>query len=104
MSFAALSEEPLFRGFLWGYLRQTGLREVWIWLIQAGLFALGHLYYIVIYPFSLWVVVPTGALWFGLMAWRSRTIASSMLVHALTNSLSMPVAIVVAHYFVYGLK
>jgi membrane protease YdiL (CAAX protease family) len=104
LSFAALSEEPLFRGFLWGYLRQAGLREAWIWLIQAGLFVLGHLYHIVLYPFSFWVVVPTGALLFGWMAWRSRTIASSMLVHALTNTLLVPVAIVVAHYFVYGLK
>jgi membrane protease YdiL (CAAX protease family) len=104
LSFAALSEEPLFRGFLWGYLRQAGLREVWIWLIQAGLFVFGHLYHLVVSPFAFWVEVPTAALLFGWMAWRSRTIASSMLVHALTNTLLVPVGIAVAHYFVYGWK
>jgi membrane protease YdiL (CAAX protease family) len=104
LSFAALSEEPLFRGFLWGYLRQTGLREVWIWLIVSGLFVFGHLYHIVVEPFAFWVEVPTAALLFGWMAWRSRTIASSILVHALTNTLLVPMTYVMAHYFVYGLK
>lgn len=42
---AASQEEPLFRGFLWGWLEQRGWPGRRIWLAQAGLFWLGHIYY-----------------------------------------------------------
>jgi hypothetical protein len=45
LGYAAVSEEPLFRGFLWGYLRQSKWKDVWIWLFQTGLFTLSHIYY-----------------------------------------------------------
>ncbi len=91
---AATYEEPFFRGFLWGYLRKLGLREVWIWLLQAGLFMLAHIYYVAHDPLSFWVVVPLGGLVFGLLAWRSRSIGSSMVAHGFVNA----VGDLVAHY------
>ncbi|WP_161796471.1 CPBP family glutamic-type intramembrane protease [Desulfosporosinus acididurans] len=41
---AAILEEPLFHGFFWGYLKNWGWKESWIWLTQAGLFVIGHIY------------------------------------------------------------
>ena len=85
MFMAGIAEEPFFRGFLWGLLRKAGLKEIWIWLIQAGLFWLGHLYYLAKRPWSFWLLIP-GGLVLGWLAWRSRSIATSMIAHGLTNS------------------
>jgi len=49
---AATLEEPLFRGFLWGYLRLQGWNEKWIWLFQALLFWVGHIYYLGVASYS----------------------------------------------------
>lgn len=87
LGYAAISEEPLFRGFLWGYLQKSKWKNVWIWLFQAGLFTFAHLYYFKTSPFSFWVVVPVGALTQGAIAWRSKTITSSMAAHAVGNAL-----------------
>lgn len=84
---AASLEEPLFRGFLWGYLRLAGWKDVWIWLFQAGLFMLGHVYYFGQYNVSFWVIVPIGGLVIGWTAWRARSIGASMIVHGFGNSL-----------------
>ncbi|HBM74245.1 MAG TPA: hypothetical protein DD429_01645 [Clostridiaceae bacterium] len=85
---AAVMEEPLFRGFLWGFLRNIHWKDYWIWLMQAALFMLGHIYYLGIHNYSFWITVPFGALVLGLIAWRSRSIGTSMIVHGLINSVS----------------
>ncbi len=84
---AAISEEPLFRGFLWGFLLKSGWKNVWIWVFQTGLFIMGHLYYLNGSLISLWVYIPISGLVFGALVWRSKTIASSMATHALSNAL-----------------
>lgn len=84
---AASLEEPLFRAFLWGYLKLAGWKDRWIWLLQAGLFWLGHLYYLGPNPVSFWIVVPLGGLVIGWVAWRTRSIGASMLTHGLGNAL-----------------
>lgn len=89
---AAAFEEPLFRGFLWGYLRQIGWREPAIWRFQAGLFWLGHFYYFGTIWFSFLVVVPVSALALGFVVWKSRSIFFSMITHGLINSVSDIVA------------
>jgi len=86
VGYAAVTEEPLFRGFLWGYLRKLKWNELWIWLFQAGLFMFGHIYYINQHPISFWIIVPVGGLMCGWLAWRSRTIASSMMAHGMMNA------------------
>lgn len=85
---AASLEEPLFRGFLWGYLRQAGWQDRTIWLVQAGLFWAGHLYYFGKIWYSFWVVVPVCAVAIGWVVWRSRSIGASMVTHGITNSLA----------------
>ena len=89
---AAVLEEPLFRGFLWGFLKMARWKDVWIWLFQAGLFMLGHSYYLGSANISFFLVVPIGGLVLGLAAWRSRSIGTSMIMHGLANSLGDMVA------------
>jgi membrane protease YdiL (CAAX protease family) len=86
LGFAAVSEEPLFRGFLWGYLRKSGLRDTWVWLVQAGLFMSAHLYFKDALPFNFWVAVPAAGLILGLLAWRSRSTGAGMMAHAAYNA------------------
>lgn len=86
LGFAAISEEPLFRGFLWGYLRRSGWREVYVWLAQAALFMSAHLYFKDALPFQFWIAVPASGLLFGVLAWRSRSITPGMMAHAAYNA------------------
>lgn len=96
ISYAAINEEPVFRGFLWGYLRKVGWRELWIWLFQGLLFVLAHLYYIKSAPISFWFIVPLIALVTGWLAWRSRSIATSMAAHGVMNGLGYTLGFIVA--------
>ena len=84
---AATCEEPLFRGFLWGYLRDRDWPERRIFASVAILFWVGHLYYIVAAPISFWFVVPLGSTVLAYLAWRSGTITATMTTHALFNTL-----------------
>jgi membrane protease YdiL (CAAX protease family) len=86
IGFAAVSEEPLFRGFLWGYLRRLGWSDTRSWILQAALFMLAHLYFINALHFQFWILVPAAGLILGLLAWRSRSIAPGMLAHAAYNA------------------
>ncbi len=89
LAYAGVTEEPLFRGFLWGLLRRAGWRDVWAWLLQTGLFALAHIYYLRQTPLAFWVIVPSGALLLGLLAWRSRSIATSLVAHGFCNGIGI---------------
>lgn len=84
---AAVSEEPLFRGFLWGYLERKGWKQYQILFFQAGLFCLGHIYYLPDKPiYFLWTfIIP---LFLGLLLMKSKSIGSSMIAHGMVNSLS----------------
>jgi len=92
MLYAGIAEEPFFRGLLWGALRKAGWKDWWVWLLQAGLFWLGHLYYFGKYPWSFWVIVPMSGLVLGWLAWRSRSIATSMCAHGCLNGFGQIVA------------
>ncbi len=84
---AATYEEPLFRGFLWGFLRQRGWKDLHILLAQAGLFWFSHPVHAFLYPLSFWVICPLSGLLLGLVAWRARDIAPSMFAHGLIDGL-----------------
>jgi membrane protease YdiL (CAAX protease family) len=84
---AAAIEEPLFRGFLWGFLKKLHWHDLWIWLFQAVLFWLGHIYYLGVVNYSFFIIVPACGLILGFIVWRSRSIGTSMIVHSLINSL-----------------
>lgn len=96
IGYAAVNEEPVFRGFLWGHLQKGGWRDVWIWLFQAGLFVFAHLYYINTAPIMFWFIVPLGALVFGWLAWCSRSIAASMVTHGVSNALGYTMGYLIA--------
>jgi membrane protease YdiL (CAAX protease family) len=98
LGYSAGAEEPLFRGILWGALRKAGWKDVWILLFQAGLFTLGHMYYLGSFPFSLFVIVPTASIVLGLAVWRSRTISTSMATHAMLNTLGLLVDRLAAYF------
>jgi membrane protease YdiL (CAAX protease family) len=86
---AAVMEEPLFRGFFWGYMRKAGCRNAWIWLFQALLFTAGHVYYLSSEPPGAWFVrMMLPALLFGLMAWGAKSIFASMVTHGTFNAVS----------------
>jgi membrane protease YdiL (CAAX protease family) len=85
---AGVNEEPFFRGILWGYLKQRRMPEIWIWLLQTFLFGLSHIYHLQRRPLYFWVVVPVAGLVMGYVNWRSRSIATSMIVHGFINSIA----------------
>lgn len=84
---AGVNEEPLFRGFLWGYLKQRKMPEFWILLVQTFLFGLAHIYHLQRHPSYFWILVPVAGLVMGYVAWRSRSIVTSMIVHGLINTI-----------------
>lgn len=84
LSNAAIDEEPFFRGLLWGYLRRHRWKEIHILLFQTALFWIVHIEYY--RRPSFWLFLPLGGLLFGLIAWRSRSIAASMATHAGYNA------------------
>jgi membrane protease YdiL (CAAX protease family) len=83
---AAVSEEPLFRGFIWGFLEKRGWKQSWILFFQAGIFCLGHVYYLPQYPIS-FIGAFIAALILGLLVWKSKSIGTSMIAHGIINSL-----------------
>lgn len=85
MGHTAILEEPVFRGFLWGYLEQRRWHPAYIWQLQAALFWIAHLRYYE-RPFTLWVALPVGGLLFGWLSWKSRSISASLLAHAVYNT------------------
>lgn len=85
LGFAPLNEEPLFRGFLWGMLRQAKWKERWILILQSAVFTSAHIYFASQYPLTFWVFIPLAAILFGLLTLRSRTITPAILAHGLIN-------------------
>jgi membrane protease YdiL (CAAX protease family) len=88
ISNAAVQEEPLFRGFLWVYLLQRGWKDHRIWLFQAFLFWIAHIYYLPSGEFySLLIFPPLAGLFLGWIAWKAGDIAPSMLAHGFFNGI-----------------
>lgn len=92
LSNAAVTTEPLFRGFLWGLLKKMNWKDSRICLFQAALFILGHIYYLGKYNYSFFIIVPVSALILGLLVLRSKSIGTSMITHGLINSVADNVA------------
>lgn len=82
---AAVQEEAVFRGILWGVMKNMAIKEKWIWMIQALLFLVCHLYYL---PHSsvIWLRILVAGLAYGAVVWRSRTQSASMVTHAAANT------------------
>ncbi len=85
MGTEAIGEEIVFRGFLWGYLKNLGLKEYLVLVFQGGLFLLFHIVNLVKGGSELWPIF-LASLLFGVLVWRSRCLASSMTAHASYNA------------------
>ncbi len=88
MATAAILEETFFRGFLWGWLKKFKIKEVFIFIIQAILFWIGHFNYFS-HPFTFWISLPVFTIIVSLLAWKSRSIAAPLLVHSLYNTIGL---------------
>jgi membrane protease YdiL (CAAX protease family) len=86
LSHGAIFEEPIYRGFTFGYLRAWGVKDNKILILQTILFWAAHIKYIN-EPFTFWMVVPMSGLMFGWLALQSRSIAPSMVAHAIFNAM-----------------
>ena len=83
-SHSSIMEEPLFRGFLWGYLNSRGWKNLHIWIFQAFLFWLVHISYIS-RPFTFWIAAPLAGLLLGALAWKTKSFAAPILAHTIFN-------------------
>ena len=97
LAHAAIFEEPMFRGFLWGYLRKVNWKEKWILLFQASLFWIAHINYLD-RPYSFWIAVPVSGIVLGFLVWRSRSLVSAMFAHAIVNSMSYVMLDLLFHF------
>jgi membrane protease YdiL (CAAX protease family) len=94
--YAGVSEEPLFRGFIWGYLIKFGFKNWQAFLAQVFLFMLAHIYYINTLPISLFIIVPIGAISTGLIVWKTKNISSSIAAHGVMNGLGYSAGLIAA--------
>jgi len=84
----AISEEPIFRGFLMGTLRTYGYSIKKIIIIQGVVFSLAHLrFFQPITIISNLGILGLG-LFFGILASKSKSILPSYLIHAFQNTIA----------------
>ena len=86
-SFTSLHEEILFRGFIWGYLREYGWKENKIAWAQGILFWFSHFGNLVT-PFSFFVAVPIVTMISSQLTKRSKQVFPSILSHTIMNAVS----------------
>lgn len=86
LTFAAINEEPLFRGMIMGYLIKSKVSVSKAILVQAMFFWFAHIYYINT-GLNFWIIHPIGAVMLGVVSFKSKTITNSMIFHSLINSL-----------------
>jgi membrane protease YdiL (CAAX protease family) len=91
-TYAALTEEPFFRGFLWGSMREAGFKTSSVFWTQSALFWIAHIYYFNQSPLSFWIIVPIGAVIFGLLVWFSKSLSTSLIAHGLMNGVGQAIA------------
>jgi membrane protease YdiL (CAAX protease family) len=84
--YVAVYEEFLFRGFLWGFLKKRNWDTKWVLLFQGVLFWAAHLFTSSNKPFTVWVAIPLLGLILGYIAYRSRSVTNSVILHALYNT------------------
>lgn len=54
---------------------------------MTALFWLAHLYYIFEAPLRFWLVMPLGSGLLAYLAWRSRSVTSTMVAHGVMNAM-----------------
>ena len=87
VSFGAVIEEILFRGFLWGYLKRAGWHENKIFWTQGMLFWFMHLSKILT-PFTFFITVPIATMIYSKLTLKSKQIYPAIVAHMIVNILS----------------
>lgn len=85
LSYVAIGEEPIFRGFLWGVLKNHKLKDTHILVVQGVLFWISHYKYWN-NPLVFWGSLPLFSLLLGFLAWKSKSIFPPLIAHALYNA------------------
>jgi len=87
-SISILSEEIVFRGFLWGVLRECQISEKRIFIISSFLFWISHINY---YdrPFSFWIVVPLVSMFLGWITYKSKSCSPPFFGHVIINAVKV---------------
>jgi membrane protease YdiL (CAAX protease family) len=78
-------EEAVFRGFLWGTLREFKLSEQLILLLTACVFWLSHINYLN-HPWTFWVVLPTISVFLSWIVYKCKMCSPSFFSHAAINA------------------
>lgn len=86
LSFAAVSEEPLFRGIMMGEMIKRKTPPAVAIAIQGGIFWLSHIYYANT-GLNFWVLHPIISIMLGILAYKGKSITNSMLFHGVGNTL-----------------
>jgi membrane protease YdiL (CAAX protease family) len=83
----AISEEALFRGFLWGTLYKFGYSLKKIFIIQAVLFTAAHIRFYQPEPIVAYLGIFGLSLLYGFLAWKSKSIFPSIITHAIHDTI-----------------
>ena len=85
-------EEVIFRGILWRYLENSGLKKYQVVFTQAFFFWAVHFYY---YPHLLffWIFLPFISILLGVIVYKSKSIFPSFVLHYLYNFFAVLLAI-----------
>ncbi len=86
LSFAAVSEEPLFRGIMMGEMIKRKTPPAVAIGIQGGIFWFSHIYYANT-GLNFWVLHPIISIMLGILAYKGKSITNSMLFHGVGNTL-----------------
>lgn len=79
-------EEAVYRGMLYIFLMDLGVSKSKAFYIQAFLFWISHINYLVQFPFYFWIILPIHSLIYGYIAMRSKSLTASTFAHLLYNT------------------
>jgi membrane protease YdiL (CAAX protease family) len=83
----SIYEEVVYRGMLYMLLKDLGMSESKTFYIQAFLFWISHINYLLESAVSFWIILPILSLILGYIAYRSKSITPSAIAHILYNAM-----------------
>jgi len=82
----SIYEEAVYRGMLYMFLMDLGVSKSKAFYIQAFLFSIKHMGYLLALPFFFWIILPIHSLLYGYIAMRSKSLTLSTFAHLLYNT------------------
>jgi len=83
----SIYEEAVYRGMLYMFLMDLGVSKSKAFYIQAFLFWIKHISFLLALPFFFWVILPISSLTYGYIAMRSKSLMPSTFAHLFSNTL-----------------